>query len=106
MPSATPAAWRSPETCCSGCQWIWAPAPNYVPVTGGAHAMAGARTADADARRLRADGDARRLRADADRLLLRTARRGGWWLALLGAAGLTGALAQVLLPAAVGRAVD
>jgi len=53
-----------------------------------------------------ADADARRLRADADRLLLHTARRGGWWLALLGGASLTGALAQVLLPAAVGRAVD
>ncbi len=53
-----------------------------------------------------ADADARRLRADADRLLLHTARRGGWWLALLGGAALTGALAQVLLPAAVGRAVD
>jgi ATP-binding cassette subfamily B protein len=53
-----------------------------------------------------ADADARRLRADADRLLLHTARRGGWWLALLGGAALTGALAQVLLPAAVGRALD
>ena len=53
-----------------------------------------------------ADADARRLRADADRLLLHTARRGGWWLALLGGAALTGAVAQVLLPAAVGRAVD
>ena len=50
--------------------------------------------------------EAHRLRADADRLLLRTARRTGWWLALLGGAALTGALAQVLLPAAVGRAVD
>ena len=55
---------------------------------------------------LTADADTRRLRADADRLLLSTARRGGWWLALLGGAALTGALAQVLLPAAVGRAVD
>ena len=53
-----------------------------------------------------ADADARRLDADADRLLLRTARRGGWWLALLGGAALTEALAEVLLPAAVGRAVD
>ena len=50
--------------------------------------------------------EAHRLRADADRLLLRTARHTGWWLALLGGAALTGALAQVLLPAAVGRAVD
>ena len=55
---------------------------------------------------LTADADARRLRADADRLLLHTARRGGWWLALLGGAALTGAVAQVLLPAAIGRAVD
>ena len=55
---------------------------------------------------LNADADARRQRADADRLLLHTARRGGWWLALLGGAALTGALAQVLLPAAVGRALD
>ena len=53
-----------------------------------------------------ADADARRLHADADRLLLHSARRGGWWLALLGGAALTGAVAQVLLPAAVGRAVD
>ena len=50
--------------------------------------------------------DSRRLRADADRLLLHTARRTGWWLTLLGGAALTGALAQVLLPAAIGRALD
>ena len=53
-----------------------------------------------------ADADARRLAVDADRLLLRTTRRGGWWLGLLGGAALTAALAQVLLPAAIGRAVD
>jgi ATP-binding cassette, subfamily B, bacterial RamA/AmfB len=53
-----------------------------------------------------ADADAYRLRADADRLLLRTARHTGWWLALLGGASVTGALAQVLLPTAVGRVVD
>ena len=50
--------------------------------------------------------DSRRLRADADRLLLHTARRTGWWLTLLGGAALTGALAEVLLPAAIGRALD
>ncbi|MGD0558899.1 MAG: ABC transporter ATP-binding protein [Streptosporangiaceae bacterium] len=44
--------------------------------------------------------------SDADRLLLRTARRGGWWLALLAAASLAMAAAQVLLPAAIGYAVD
>jgi ATP-binding cassette subfamily B protein len=41
-----------------------------------------------------------------DRLLLAAARQGGWWLALLGAASLAGATAQVLLPAAVGHAID
>src|SRR2546429_1989442 len=53
-----------------------------------------------------ADADPRRLRADADRLLLRLARRGGWWLTLLGFASVAGAIAEVLLPAAIGRAVD
>ncbi len=53
-----------------------------------------------------ADADARRLRADADRLLLRLARRGGWWLILLGCASVAGAIAEILLPAAIGRAVD
>ena len=43
---------------------------------------------------------------DADRLLVRIARHGGWWLALLGGASLAGAAAQVLLPAAIGRALD
>jgi ATP-binding cassette, subfamily B, bacterial len=41
-----------------------------------------------------------------DRLLLAAARQSGWWLALLGAASLAGAVAQVLLPAAVGHAID
>lgn len=41
-----------------------------------------------------------------DRLLLVLAQRGGWWLALLGLASLAVTAAQVLLPAAVGRAVD
>jgi ATP-binding cassette, subfamily B, bacterial RamA/AmfB len=41
-----------------------------------------------------------------DRLLLATARQGGWWLALLGTASLAGTAAQVLLPAAVGHAID
>jgi ATP-binding cassette subfamily B protein len=41
-----------------------------------------------------------------DRLLVAAARQGGWWLALLGAASLAGAAAQVLLPAAVGHAID
>jgi ATP-binding cassette, subfamily B, bacterial len=44
--------------------------------------------------------------ADGDRLLLSAARHGGWWLALLGAASLAGAVAQVLLPAAMGGALD
>jgi ATP-binding cassette, subfamily B, bacterial len=43
---------------------------------------------------------------DGDRLLLAAARQGGCWLALLGAASLAGAAAQVLLPAAIGRAID
>jgi ATP-binding cassette subfamily B protein len=41
-----------------------------------------------------------------DRLLLAAARQGGCWLALLGAASLAGAAAQVLLPAALGHAID
>ena len=49
---------------------------------------------------------AHRRRADADRLLLRVTRHTGWWLALLGGAAVTGALAQLLLPAAIGRVVD
>ena len=53
-----------------------------------------------------ADADARRLHADADRLLLRLARRGGWWLILLGCASVAGAIAEILLPAAIGRALD
>src|ERR1700761_5858021 len=44
--------------------------------------------------------------SDADRLLLAAAREGGCWLALLGAASLAGTAAQVLLPAAVGHAID
>jgi ATP-binding cassette subfamily B protein len=44
--------------------------------------------------------------SDGDRLLLAAARQGGCWLALLGASSLAGAAAQVLLPAAVGQAVD
>jgi ATP-binding cassette, subfamily B, bacterial len=44
--------------------------------------------------------------SDGDRLLLAAARQGGRWLALLGVASLAGAAAQVLLPAAVGRAID
>ncbi len=44
--------------------------------------------------------------SDGDRLLLAAARQGGWWLALLGVASLAGAAAQVLLPAAVGHAID
>ena len=43
---------------------------------------------------------------DGDRLLLAATRQGGWWLALLGAASLAAAAAQVLLPAAVGHAID
>ena len=44
--------------------------------------------------------------SDGDRLLLAAARQGGCWLALLGAASLAGAAAQVLLPAVVGHAID
>ena len=44
--------------------------------------------------------------SDGDRLLLAAARQGGWWLALLGAASLAGAAAQVLLPAVIGRSID
>jgi len=44
--------------------------------------------------------------ASGDRLLLAAARQGGWWLTLLGAASLAGAVAQVLLPVAVGHAID
>ena len=47
-----------------------------------------------------------RISAGGDRLLLAAACQGGWWLALLGAASLAGAAAQVLLPVAVGHAVD
>jgi ATP-binding cassette, subfamily B, bacterial RamA/AmfB len=54
----------------------------------------------------KADAEARRLRSDADRLLVRIAGHGGWWLALLGGASLAGAVAQVLLPAAIGRVLD
>lgn len=44
--------------------------------------------------------------AAADRLLLRTARRGGGWTAVLASAALADAAGAVLLPAALGRAVD
>src|SRR6202167_4362435 len=44
--------------------------------------------------------------SDGARLLLAAARQGGWWLALLGAASLAGAAAQVLLPAVIGHAID
>lgn len=42
----------------------------------------------------------------ADRLLLRGARRGGGWVALLAAASMAGAGAQVLLPAVIGWTVN
>ena len=44
--------------------------------------------------------------AGGDRLLFAAARQGGRWLTVLGAASLAGTAAQLLLPAAVGRAVD
>jgi ATP-binding cassette subfamily B protein len=44
--------------------------------------------------------------AHGDRLLRAAARQGCLWLALLGAASLSGAMAQLLLPAAVGHALD
>jgi ATP-binding cassette subfamily B protein len=43
---------------------------------------------------------------DGDRLLLAAARQGGGWLVLLGVVSLAGAAAQLLLPAAVGHAID
>jgi len=52
------------------------------------------------------DADALRLEQDADRLLRHVARRGVWWLALLGGASVAGSLAQLLLPTAVGRTLD
>lgn len=42
----------------------------------------------------------------ADRLLARAARHCGGWLAIFGCASLAAVLAQLLLPAAIGRAVD
>jgi ATP-binding cassette subfamily B protein len=44
--------------------------------------------------------------SESDRLLLRTARQGNWWLVLLGCASLALAAAEVLLPTAIGNAVD
>jgi ATP-binding cassette subfamily B protein len=44
--------------------------------------------------------------SESDRLLLRTARHGNWWLVLLGCASLALAAAEVLLPTAIGNAVD
>lgn len=43
---------------------------------------------------------------EADRLLVRTARQGGGWLLLLGCASLAQSFAVLLLPAAIGYAVD
>jgi ATP-binding cassette subfamily B protein len=42
----------------------------------------------------------------ADRLLLSTGRRGGWWIWVLALATLASAGADILLPAALGRAID
>ncbi|MGH3824756.1 MAG: ABC transporter transmembrane domain-containing protein, partial [Pseudonocardiaceae bacterium] len=42
----------------------------------------------------------------ADRLLLSTGRRGGWWIWVLALATLVSAGADILLPAALGRAID
>jgi ATP-binding cassette subfamily B protein len=50
--------------------------------------------------------DALRLRQNADRLLRHVARRGVWWLALVGGASVAGSAAQLLLPAAIGRTLD
>jgi ATP-binding cassette subfamily B protein len=41
-----------------------------------------------------------------DRLLRRVVRDGGGWTVLLGAVSLTGAAAELALPAALGLAVD
>jgi ATP-binding cassette, subfamily B, bacterial RamA/AmfB len=42
----------------------------------------------------------------ADRLLLTTGRQGGWWICALALAALLGAGAEILLPTALGRALD
>ncbi len=42
----------------------------------------------------------------ADRLLVATGRRGGWWIWVLALATLISASADILLPAALGRAID
>lgn len=53
-----------------------------------------------------AGSDINLLNRDADRLLLRVARHGRWWLALLGCASLATVVAQLLLPAAIGHVID
>src|SRR5882757_3236543 len=47
----------------------------------------------------------RRWRSE-DRLLVRTARKGGWWLVLLSLTTLVLAGVQVVLPAVLGKALD
>jgi ATP-binding cassette, subfamily B, bacterial len=71
----------------------------WAPRTTGRHRATTSRSSGSDPATARSA-------TDGDRLLLVLARRGGWWLALLGVASLAGTAAQVLLPAAVGRAVD
>jgi ATP-binding cassette, subfamily B, bacterial len=54
-------------------------------------------------------GDAtvgRALRTAADRLLMMTTRRSGRWVVLLAVASITGAMADIALPAVVGHTVD
>jgi ATP-binding cassette subfamily B protein len=56
--------------------------------------------------RHRADSAERRLHRAADRLLLRMARHGAHWTALLAITSITGAVADTLLPATAGHTVD
>ena len=56
--------------------------------------------------RHRVNSAERRLRQAADRLLLRMARHGAHWTALLALASVTGAVADTLLPATAGHTVD
>jgi len=56
--------------------------------------------------RHRVNSAERRLHQAADRLLLRMARHGAHWTALLAVTSVTGAVADTLLPATAGHTVD